>query len=490
MRAATSTPRSNLRRSAIQPPTRRPARDGAQVEKGAVADVLRRGNNPPYADATTTPSPASVNRAMLTCKNDNTSTTFNNSLVTCNTGTTALHALSSTNIADPDALLAADNTERDRIINFARGEDFSSDQTDLNQNGSTTDVRPDVHGDVAHSRPLPLNYGGSTGVVLFYGSNDATFRAVRGSDGKELWAFVAPEHHQKLKRMRDNLPLIKYPNSTDPSHMARDYFFDGTAGAYQTFNSDNTSNTAWIFPSMRRGGRMLYGFNVSDPSNPRMLWRAGCPVNSASDDTGCTTGFSGIGQTWSTPLAAKILGYSSGADPVVIVGGGYDSCEDNDAATTTCSSPKGRNVYVLNASTGAIIKTFGTGGTGTIDRSVAADIALVDRSFTGYAQHAYVSDVGGNLYRIDFVDPATRAARAPADWTITKIARTSGGNRKFLFAPAVLPSNGKVYLTIGTGDRERPLITNYPYVESVQNRFYMFASSAEFMGGFPPAERF
>jgi type IV pilus assembly protein PilY1 len=30
-----------------------------------------------------------------------------------------------------------------------------------------------------------------------------------------------------------------------------------------------------------------------------------------------------------------------------------------------------------------------------------------------------------------------------------------------------------VYLTLGSGDRERPLITNYPYVEQLQNRFYM-----------------
>ena len=470
--------------------------DGSQVEKGAVAEVLRRGNSPPstapftYADVNlkdagtiVTPTPVAVSRTILTCLNANTTTTFDNSLITCNTGSTAMHAFNNTNIADPDALGAADNGVRDSIIRFTVGDDVSLDQTNQNQNECpagtqcTTDVRPDIHGDVAHSRPLPVNYGGSTGVVLYYGSNDGTFRAVRGSDGKELWAFIAPEHHSKLKRLRDNSPYIRYPDSSG-SEEPKGYFFDGSAGIYQTFNSDNTANTVWVFPSMRRGGRMLYGFNVTDPAAPRMLWRKGCV---SSSDAVCSDAFiRNIGQTWSIPSVAKIRGYNSGNDPVIIVGGGYDPCEDTDDSTdraTACASPKGRNVYVIDASTGAEIQTFGTGGIGTIDRSVAADVTLLDRQFGGFAQHAYVTDTGGSLYRIDFVDPVTFATRAPADWTLTKIAYTAGGDRKFLFGPAALPSTGKVFLTVGSGDRERPLITNYPYVESVQNRFYMFIDS-------------
>ena len=546
--------------------------DGSQVEKGAVAEVLRRGNNPPSTDVNLpnassilTPAPSLVTtggvhfRNIFTCQNANTTTTFDNSLISCNTGVTAMHTFDNTNIADPDALRALDNTERDRVINFTRGEDFSADQADLNQNdcpsgtACITDVRPDIHGDVAHSRPLPVNYGGAAGVVLYYGANDATFRAVRGSDGKELWAFIAPEHHSRLKRIRDNGPLILYPSTTADLQVAltgafaagnvvtggtsgatakvvsfsnpalvvneingvflvgenltvggvsqgvvttvpaswptkKEYFFDGSAGVFQTFNSDNTADTVWLFPSMRRGGRMLYGFNVSDPAAPRLLWRKGCPLNGS--DAGCTPNFENIGQTWSIPAVAKIkdpAGLTSN-DPVIIVGGGYDSCEDNDAAATTCSSPKGSSVYVLGASDGTIIKRFGTGGTGTIDRSVAADVTLVDRAFEGFAQHAYVVDTGGSLYRIDFVDPSTLAPRAVADWTLTKIARTNvtAAGRKFTFAPAALPSAGKVFLAVTSGDRERPLITNYPFTTvdlptsgqlGIQNRAYMFVDS-------------
>ena len=477
--------------------------DGPMVEKGAVAQVIRNGNNPTTTDTTPTNS---VNRTLYTCQ-------FPGNQTYCNSGTSTMRPFDT----DPvnvyqgatipwwDGYVSADYaTEHNRIVNFTRG----VDDLDDNQNTSNTDTRPSLHGDVAHSRPLPVNYGGSTGVVLYYGSNEGGFHAVRGSDGKELWAFFAPEHHHKLRRLWRNEPLIFYPDMEEPfpspTPTRKDYFFDGSAGLFQ--NADDTK--ILVFPSMRRGGNMLQAFDVTTPTAPRLLWRKGCfkapyttenPASAipglATDlrnliiadgnvETGdgyfCSPGFESIGQTWSTPAPALVKGYSTDPNqPVLIVGGGYDECEDVDAKTTTCVSPRGTSVYVLNAETGALIKTFGTGGTGTIGRSVASDMTMVDRNFDSFADHAYFVDTGGSLYRIDFVDPATLATLAPADWKLTKLAFTSGAGRKFLFAPAALPAANKVYLTVGSGDRERPLITNYPYVEQVQNRFYMFIDTFE-----------
>src|SRR5687768_17862546 len=44
-----------------------------------------------------------------------------------------------------------------------------------------------------------------------------------------------------------------------PTPQKKDYFFDGTSGLYQ--NADNSQ--VWIFPTMRRGGRMLYAMDVT-----------------------------------------------------------------------------------------------------------------------------------------------------------------------------------------------------------------------------------
>lgn len=430
------------------------APDGANVEKGATAEVVRKGNNPPTTDTMPTNK---VARTVYTCS----------SVSTCKLGQ-ALDPFDSS-IVSQTALGAADAAEHQRLVDFQLGVDVA----DHNVNNNFVDVRPSVHGDVAHSRPLPVNYGGSTGVVIYYGANDGALRAVRGSDGKELWGFIAPEHHGKLRRMHDQSPLVMYPSMgapyPTPMPTRKDYFFDGSAGLFQ--NADNSK--IWIYPSMRRGGRMLYSFDVTNPDAPQLKWRVGCP--NAADDTGCTGGYQNIGQTWSTPAVALVRGYT--ANPLVMVGGGYDACEDvdiSDIGTPVCTSPKGSSVYVIDADNGALVKAFGGGGTGTISRSVAGDITLVDRDFDGYVDHGYFADVGGALYRIDFVDPTTLAARSPLQWTLTKIAQTTGGGRKFLFAPAALAAAGRVFLTIGSGDRERPLVTNYPYVEQIQNRAYMF----------------
>ncbi len=244
---------------------------------------------------------------------------------------------------------------------------------------------------------------------------------------------------------------------------------------FQTFRAppdDSIADEVWVFPTMRRGGRFVYAFDVSNPALPPLLqWRKGCV-----DDATCSPGFEGIGQTWSTPSVARINGFSP-TNPVIIMGGGYDSCEDtNDPSpvnTCTPASTKGNKVYVINARTGDLIRAFDT------DRSVPADVTLIDRNFDGSVDHAYVVDTGGNLYRIDFATTDTSPALlAPAAWSITKIAYTAGGFRKFLFAPAALPAGNRVYLAFGSGDRERPLISNYPYVTNpptgVQNRFYTF----------------
>ena len=444
------------------------APDGPQVEKGATAQVVRLGNlftsSPDFLE----------HRTIYSCANTG-------ATATCNLSPTVLHTFNNTNVTQA-AVAAGTATERDKIINFTRGLDVWDENSRL----SNTDVRPTVHGDVAHSRPLPVNYGSSTGVVLYYGSNDGSFRAVSGNTGKELWSFIAPEHHGKLKRLYENAEfgtgLISYPPTPAPGSSAKDYFFDGSAGLFQ--NADDTR--IWVFPSMRRGGRMLYAFDVTVPTAPLLKWRVGCTNASLSDTASCinnagaaSTDFQQMGQSWSTPTVARIKGYSTDPNrPVVIIGAGYDTCDDQDATpNTACSATgytrRGNRVFVIDADTGSRLASF------TTDGSVPADVTVIDRDFDGMVDHAYVADTTGGVYRIDFVDPASPGTvRAPGAWTITKIGQTlAADGRKFLFSPAALPGNAKVYLSVTSGDRERPLITNYPYPVTagagVLNRAYM-----------------
>lgn len=411
--------------------------DGNVVEKGGHAYMLR----------------SSTGRTMKTC---------------ATSACTGLANFSST-IATQELLGAANASEHSAIVNWALGQD----NQDENTNENTTEKRPSVHGDVIHSRPVAINYGTDAApqVVVFYGGNDGVLRAINGNRsatahgvaaGAELWSFMPPEFYPHIKRLRDNAITISFPGQTAsaPPPEPKRYGMDGSVTAYR-----DESNT-WIYAGMRRGGRALYAFDVSNPAEPSLKWKRGCP--NAGNDTDCSTGMSGIGQTWSTPAVFKAAGYVSGAGvhkPMLIMGGGYDTCEDADPHT--CSSPKGAKIYVMDADSGSLLKSFDT------DRGVIADVTLV-RDANGVVSYGYTADLGGNVYRI------TMGVAEPADWTITKIASlgcaSAGGNcsanRKFMFAPSVINEGTSVRVMLGSGDREKP-ITAYATSNSIDNYFFM-----------------
>ena len=54
---------------------------------------------------------------------------------------------------------AADSAEMNNIINWSKGIDL--EDADNDDPSDITDIRPNVHGDVIHSQPVVINYGGS-----------------------------------------------------------------------------------------------------------------------------------------------------------------------------------------------------------------------------------------------------------------------------------------------------------------------------------------
>lgn len=435
--------------------------DGNIVEKGGQGYLLR----------------AASSRTMKTC---------NPAFASC----TVLTDFEVSNAAITAALVGAANaTERDALINWMRG----SDVDDENLNANITQMRPSAHGDVLHSRPLALDYGGgSPNVVVFYGGNDGVLRAVNGNRsaaigsfaaGAEMWSFMPPEFYGRIKRLRDNDVPISFTGSppAPPVREPKVYGFDGPLAGYQD------ASNRWIYASMRRGGRVLYAFDVSamtsTPGTATLKWKLGCP--NLANDTDCSTGFDGIGQTWSTPQVVKTDGYTDivGPKPMLIFGGGYDDCEDTDPHSCT-GTEKGRVVYLLDANDGTLLASFAT------ERPVAADVFVVPDGSTGLAKYVYVADMGGNLYRISGASANLPfGATAPGAWTMTRIASlgcdaagdTSPSaqcamNRKFLSPPDVVEQSGVYHLLIGSGDREKPLMA-FTEAYAVENKFFMVKDS-------------
>lgn len=404
------------------PPSASDLPDGEVVEKGGVAQRLR------IQHATT-----QANRKVFTCvgcaTNTNLATNAGAEFVTSN------NAITSAGLAVPDA------TTRTALIDWVRGTDNRGDELGP---GGTTTVRPSVHGDVLHARPAVVDYGGEIGVVVFYGSNDGMLRAVNGNNvangGNELWGFVPQEHFPRLKRLYANSPAVRLSTTLVLDEAAsdrptpRDYFVDGPISIYQKLNAAGTTERAILYFGMRRGGRFLYALDVTNPVQPRFLWK-----KTNADITG-------LGQTWSEARVTRIRGNTN---PVLIMGAGYDAAAE-DAASPGITT-MGNAVLVLDAFTGELLKSFET------DRSVPADVTIVDSDADGFVDRAYAVDVGGNIYRIDFEKDVEGDAE---DWGMYKLAALAGGStRKFLYPPDVVVTRRFTAVMAGSGDREKPLAT-------------------------------
>jgi type IV pilus assembly protein PilY1 len=465
------------------------APDGPLVEKGGQAQQLR------------AISPAS-SRRVYTCDPDTDFTQCSSLTLFDDSNNDITAALLGVDATDPD--------EPEDTINWARGADVEDEDGD----GVFTDMRASVHGDVVHSRPVAINYNtdASPAVVVFYSGNDGMLRAVNGNrtdvlprtepagtaPGQEIWSFMPPEFYPYIEVLRRNDDTINFPSSavgSPTSGISKPYGIDGPITAFEGDIPGVGNDRKYLYTGMRRAGRILYAFDVTNISSPQLLWKKGCSALDPTDASNmCTAGWEDMGQTWSQPNILYANGYPTStvapADrvPLLIMGGGYDDCEDTDDNSVNHSCPvddtgakvMGNGIYILNAQTGAILKTFST------ERPVpgAVTVVPIGDSIDSGIMYAYGVDTGGNIYRIHggtVAAPAPIGTAHPSTWEMTKIASlgcddTSSctANRKFLFGPDVVRDEktaGQLAILVGSGDREKPL-TVYEGASSVQNYFF------------------
>jgi type IV pilus assembly protein PilY1 len=377
----------------------------------------------------------------------------------------AFNANAATASAVQTDLGAADATEALELIKYARGIDVLDEDGDT----LTDDTRPWLMGSALHSRPLPLNYGARTSfspgnpeVYILTGTNDGMVRMFRntpagatpgGSEtgsgfGEEVWAFAPRSVMGVHKYLHDN---------AFTSGVKHSYGVDDAPVLFIKENGNGTieaGEKVWTFFGLRRGGRALYGMDLSNPTSPDLLW-----VIEGGD-----TGFEDLGYTFSTPTVGQVR---VGVDnvPVLIFGGGYDMGYDDLAVPA--GDPLGNSIFVVNAETGALIKRFTD--TNLLD-PVPSPVSATDLDGDGLTDRIYTGDLGGNVWRADLVNTGV-----PADWQITRIGsfgrRAGEQDRRFFHKPDVVKSkdaNGNFdAVLLGSGNRTDPLTAG------VDNFFYM-----------------
>ncbi|TMP27452.1 pilin biogenesis protein [Pseudoalteromonas rubra] len=370
------------------------------------------------------------------------------------------------NLSKLSTMFSVDNAAQvPDVINWSRGIDVN----DENNNGSTNDRRDTIFGDPLHSRPVTLDYGnGDLRVIV--GTNAGFLHMFKdnGETVKESWAFVPGSLLDILR------PQMVRQDDT------KLYGMDGPITVYFWDKNDDgkvgSGERVWLIAGMRRGGNEYYGFDITSPDNPRLLW--GGPIKGGSAP------YEQLAQTWSKPLVTFIK--SKPDTPVVIFGAGYDTNKDNALFS---NDSIGRGIYIVDIETGKPYWSLTAANGFTGQHSIAADLSTVDSDYDGYTDRIYATDTGGGIWRFDM--PGTNPSDSETPWTHFKLASLSGGTdnnkRRFFYRPVVARTyfskvstetvNGQTItirrdipyegLLIGSGNRAKPTST------AVQDFLYM-----------------
>ncbi len=386
-----------------------------------------------------------------------------------NTGTSNLLSDSSNRLHEDNALVtkqmlgdpSMSAEVREEILQQARGVDLKDEDGD----GDLSDARRS-YGDPIHAKPVLLTYGGTEDVpdmTLFVGTNAGYLHAIDISDGTEQFSFVPVELLPNLPVLFTNSSSVDHPYGLDGPLT---YWFNdaNNNGVLLNSGSVETDEHIYLYQGMRRGGRNYYALDVSERSNPKLLWTV----------EGGSAEFSELGQSWSAATHAKLLIAGTATD-VVIFGGGYDTNQDSNE--TAEADSEGRAIYIVNAETGAKIWQAGPPGSNNgsdpdlvlteMTNSIPADITVIDGNGDGYADRIYAADMRAQLWRIDLNNENSGSANLAKDandddmgGVIAKLGGSeSENNRRFYYAPDVsLSKSGLHYnIAIGSGYRSHPL---------------------------------
>jgi type IV pilus assembly protein PilY1 len=357
------------------------------------------------------------------------------------------NAFSTSNTAITPALMGVStDAEKDAVIN------------DIHGIGKSWMV-----GDILHSELAVVHYTGET--VLYAGTNGGMLHAFRDSDGAELWGFIPYEQLGRLKNLSDDIP-------------DHDYFMDGTPVVYEPRGASQKI----LITGERRGSSYYYALDVSNYSDPKLLYRIAPDILGGTDT---------LGQSWGTANKVTLATSSSSSEAVFLLPGGYDPNQDKDPDDSV--NPRapvdsvGRAIFSVNVETGALSSLkISASNESAMTHSIVAKIMAVDSENDGIADKVYAPDLGGSLF-------AYHDSDKDASWEGGKLFSASavdGVQRKMFDSPDVVRiydaktgRNGEM-LFIGSGDRADPENT------SVVNRFYAVRNywSGSGSGGISPLD--
>ncbi len=400
-----------------------------------------------------------------------------------------------------DYLRAADTSEAANIISYIQGVDIPGYRS-RTINGNVWKL-----GDIIYSSPTPVGTPGENydrlykdssytnfyrtykdrRTVVYAGANDGMLHAFNGGKynaltgkyetggtyppigkelalGDELWGFIPKQLLPHLKWLTDPNYTHVYYVDLKPKVTDVQIFCDDTNSSADCINgqSNVTHPGGWgtiLIGGMRLGGKQIsteingknetfypayFALDITDPESlPKLLWTF---TDQDSDADGVPD--LGIGLTMSYPAIARVN--TDAKDLWVMIAGSGPT--DFDAGSNVSSNLTGK-VFVVDLTTGSLLKSFDTGVSNAfMTDPIAVDVNLDYKVDVAYIGEAYDPGTGytqlsGNMYRL----VTKNSTDVFNEWKLSTLISTSGYKPVTAAPSAALDGKGNMWVFFGTG---------------------------------------
>jgi type IV pilus assembly protein PilY1 len=272
--------------------------------------------------------------------------------------------------------------------------------------GTTWRVRTSVMGAVINASPVVS----SADSVVYQTSNEGMLHAFSATTGDELWAYVPYNElasigetsglSYRFKTQLDSAPVLATVSG-------RKVLLGGRGNAGAGWYALDVTSPATITSDTALAGRVMWEF----------------PNASTSTAVKNTIGLS-IG-------APKIVRIKGTTTSVALLTSGYNNAAQNGTG----------RLFVLNASTGAVLQTLVASAGSSGDPGLAQISAFHEDD--GSVQYVYGGDERGNLWRFDLVNNTVNRLAVLAD--------ASGTAQPITTAPSLVYYGGQRIVFVGTG---------------------------------------